>query len=180
MSWFSVIPMAALCMALLFLPGTLIVLALGLRNPAFVAVAPLLTVSIVAVSAMLAPYAGVSWSLLPVLVASLSIAAVLFAARKILKLRQPRLPWRMVAGTSRQMPILAAAGFVIGAASIALQLRAAFGRPENISQTFDNVFHLNAIRYVLETGNASSMTITGMTNGDNPPYFYPAAWHGLA
>ena len=48
------------------------------------------------------------------------------------------------------------------------------------SQTFDSVFHLNALRYVLETGNASSMTITGMTNGDNPPYFYPAAWHGLA
>lgn len=180
MSWFSVIPMAAVCIALLFLPGTLIVLALGLRNPAFVAVAPLLTVSIVAVSAMVAPYAGVGWSLLPVLVASFSIAAVLFAARKIFKLRQPRLPWRAVAGTSRQMPVLAGAGFVIGAASIALQLRAAFGRPENISQTFDNVFHLNAIRYVLETGNASSMTITGMTNGDNPPYFYPAAWHGLA
>ncbi|UEL27363.1 DUF6541 family protein [Pseudarthrobacter sp. L1SW] len=180
MSWFSVIPMAAVCIALLFLPGTLIVLALGLRNPAFVAVAPLLTVSIVAVSAIVAPYAGVSWSLLPVLVATLSIAAVLFAARKILKLRQPSVPWRAVAGTSGQMPVLAGAGFVIGAASIALQLRAAFGRPENISQTFDNVFHLNAIRYVLETGNASSLTITGMTNGDNPPYFYPAAWHGLA
>ncbi|MFC0484216.1 DUF6541 family protein [Pseudarthrobacter scleromae] len=180
MSWFSVIPMAAVCLALLFLPGTLLILALGLRNPAFIAVAPLLTVSIVAVTAILTPYFGVDWSVLPVAVASLSLAAVFLAARRIPKLRQPHQPWRTAIGTSRRMLILATVGFALGAVSIGLQLRAAFGRPENISQTFDNVFHLNAIRYVLETGNASSMTITGMTNGDNPPYFYPAAWHGLA
>lgn len=179
MSWFSVIPMAAVCAALLFLPGTLLILALGLRNLAFIAVAPLLTVTIVAVTAIVVPYMGLSWSILPVAVASLALAAVLLTVRKIggRHLHQPR---HSAGGTGRRMPLLAAAGFAIGAASIALQLRVAFGRPENISQTFDNVFHLNAIRYVLDTVNASSMTITGMTNGDNPPYFYPAAWHGLA
>ena len=180
MSWISVIPMAAVCVALLFLPGTLLILALGLRHPGFIAVAPLLTVSIVAVTAIVAPYAGVSWSLLPVIVASLAAAAVLFVARKALKLRQPHQKWRAAVFPSKQMLLLAVAGFLVGAGSVGLQLRAAFGRPENVSQTFDSVFHLNALRYVLETGNASSMTITGMTNGDNPPYFYPAAWHGLA
>ncbi|WP_285248823.1 DUF6541 family protein [Pseudarthrobacter sp. efr-133-R2A-89] len=180
MSWFSVLPTAIACLLLLFVPGTLLLLALGLRNPAFLAVAPVLTVSVVSATAIVAPYFGIAWSILPVAAATVLLAAVLFAIRRIPALRHPVLPWRTALAGSPRMPVLAGVGFVIGALSIAIQLLAAFGRPDNISQTFDNVFHLNAIRYVLDTGNASSMTLTAMTNGDNPPYFYPAAWHGLA
>lgn len=180
MSWFSVIPAVVVCLLLLFLPGAVLVLALGLRNPAFAAVAPLLTVSVAAITAMIAPYLDVDWSVLPVAAATCFLALILFFLRKIPGLRQPVRPWRSAFGGRMVMPLMVLTGFVIGAGSIAVQLRAAFGRPENISQTFDNVFHLNAIRYVLETGNASSLTLTAMTNGDNPPYFYPAAWHGLA
>ncbi|RAX17288.1 hypothetical protein DC347_08935 [Pseudarthrobacter sp. AG30] len=180
MSWFSVLPTALACLLLLFAPGTLLIVALGLRNPAFLAVAPLLTVSVASVSAIVAPYLGIGWSLLPVGAATVLLAAVLFAIRRIPALRQPKLPWRTALAGSQRMLLLGGVGFGIGALSIAIQLRTAFGRPDNISQTFDNVFHLNAIRYVLDTGNASSMTLTGMTNGGNPPYFYPAAWHGLA
>ncbi|OAE02328.1 DUF6541 family protein [Arthrobacter sp. OY3WO11] len=179
MSWFSVLPTAVVCLALVFLPGTLVILSLGLRNPAFLAIAPLLTVGVAAVVAMLAPYLGVGWSLFPVMIGTIALASALFIARKIPALRQPVRAWASALGPNKQMVLLAGTGLLIGGGSIALQLRAAFGRPENISQTFDNVFHLNAIRYVLETGNASSLTLTGMTNGDNPPYFYPAAWHGL-
>lgn len=180
MSWFSVLPTAIACLLLLFVPGTLLLLALGLRNPAFLAVAPVLTVSVVSASAIIAPYLGIGWSILPVAAATVLLAAVLFAIRRIPALRHPVLPWRTALAGSRRMLLLAGVGFGIGALSIAVQLRTAFGRPDNISQTFDNVFHLNAVRYVLDTGNASSMTLTAMTNGDNPPYFYPAAWHGLA
>ena len=180
MSWFSVLPTAIACLLLLFVPGTLLLLALGLRNPAFLAVAPVLTVSVVSASAIIAPYLGIRWSILPVAAATVLLAAVLFAIRRIPALRQPVLAWRTALAGSRRMLLLAGVGFGIGALSIAVQLRTAFGRPDNISQTFDNVFHLNAVRYVLDTGNASSMTLTAMTNGDNPPYFYPAAWHGLA
>ena len=52
---------------------------------------------------------------------------------------------------------------------------AAFGRPEAFSQTYDNVFHLNAVRYILDTGSASSLTASSMIGGG----FYPAAWHDL-
>ena len=180
MSWFSVLPTAIACLLLLFVPGTLLLLALGLRNPAFLAVAPVLTVSVVSVSAIVSPYLGIGWSILPVAAATVLLGATLFAIRRIPALRRPVPPWRTALAGSPRMPLLAGVGFGIGALSIAVQLRTAFGRPDNISQTFDNVFHLNAVRYVLDTGNASSMTLTAMTNGDNPPYFYPAAWHGLA
>lgn len=181
MSWFSTVPIVAACLALLFLPGSLILLALGLRKPAFIAVAPPLTVSLVAVIAIVAPYLGIAWSPLPVIAGTVLAAAAIFGIRQLIERRRPGADHQRPAFTRPTwVHAIAAAGFVIGAGSIALQLHQAFGRPESISQTFDNVFHLNAVRYVLESGNASSMTLTGMTNGDNPPYFYPAAWHGLA
>ncbi|MDN5639728.1 MAG: hypothetical protein L0I17_02900, partial [Actinomycetia bacterium] len=64
----------------------------------------------------------------------------------------------------------------------ALMLRVltnALGNPQWFSQTFDNNFHLNAVRWIADTGDASSMTITAMTSGDKAPAFYPAAWHDV-
>jgi len=72
------------------------------------------------------------------------------------------------------------AAFFAGAGMVLVELAVAFGSPENFSQTFDNVFHLNGVKYVLDTGNASSLWLSKMTSGDEAPYFYPAAWHGLA
>jgi hypothetical protein len=183
MSWFSTVPVILVCLVLLFAPGMLVVAALGLRRLAYVAVAPLLTVSLVAATAIVAPYLGVRWSPLPVIGATLLTAGLLFGVR-LLQSRGGRAltpdggSWRPT--RPKRAHVIAAVGFVAGAASIGFQLLRAFGRPENISQTFDNVFHLNAVRYIIDSGNASSMTLSSMTSGDGPPYFYPAAWHGLA
>lgn len=182
MSWFSTVPVILVCLVLLFTPGILIEAALGLRRLSYLAVAPLLTISLTAVSAIVAPYFGVRWSLLPVAVLTVGVSGVLLAGRLLWDRRNgaaaaPRLTW--VPRKPQKAQVIEAVGFLAGASAILWQLHKAFGRPENISQTFDNVFHLNAVRYVLDTGNASSMTLTAMTNGDNPPYFYPAAWHGL-
>lgn len=54
--------------------------------------------------------------------------------------------------TSRWWTIGAA---VAAAVVIGLQIFAVIGQPSAISQTFDNVFHLNAIRYIMDTGAAS-------------------------
>jgi len=182
MSWFSTVPVILVCLVLLFTPGIVVEAALGLRRLSYLAVAPLLTISLVAVSAIAAPYFGVTWSLLPVAVLTAGVSGVLLAGRLLWDRRngvaaRPRLTW--VPRKPQKARVIEAVGFLAGASAILWQLHKAFGRPENISQTFDNVFHLNAVRYVLDTGNASSMTLTAMTNGDNPPYFYPAAWHGL-
>jgi hypothetical protein len=131
----------------------------------------------------MAPYLGIHWSPLPVLASTLLTAGLLFGVR-LLRQRRPdfgaspraRLAFRKPA----KADVVAAVGFLAGSTSIALQLHQAFGRPENISQMFVNVFHLKAVRYILDSGNASSLTLSSMTSGDSPPYFYPAAWHGLA
>lgn len=183
MSWFSTVPVVLASLVLLFAPGTLVLAALGLQRWSYLAVAPVLTVSLVAVTAIAAPYAGIGWSPLPVLAATALISGLLFGVRQVSQRRSGSDAAPRARGALRKpakADIVAAVGFLAGSAAIALQLHRAFGRPENISQTFDNVFHLNAIRYILESGTASSLTVSSMTSGDSPPYFYPAAWHGLA
>ncbi|MCZ9880989.1 hypothetical protein NFJ07_04230 [Arthrobacter sp. B2a2-09] len=116
---------------------------------------------------------------MPVIVAAIAVAAVLFAA-SYLTADKLAVRFRLNFRRPTAKTYAAGIGFIVGSISIAFQLRQAFDRPDNISQTFDNVFHLNAVRYILDTANGSSLTLTSMTNGDNPPYFYPAAWHDLA
>jgi hypothetical protein len=64
---------------------------------------------------------------------------------------------------------------VVAAVLIGRRLTDAMGQPQSFSQTFDNVFHMNAIRYILDTGSGSSLTLNSMTGAAS----YPAAWHDL-
>ncbi|PZU32117.1 MAG: hypothetical protein DI577_03870 [Microbacterium sp.] len=70
---------------------------------------------------------------------------------------------------------LATAALVIG-----IRVLEIIQAPGNISQTFDNIFHLNGVRYVIAEGDASSLRLGYMTSPDGSLPFYPAAWHGVA
>ncbi|MDK9651652.1 hypothetical protein FAM15381_001962 [Propionibacterium freudenreichii] len=85
---------------------------------------------------------------------------------------------------TRGAPRPPATGWWLGAGALGMVLTAwhiitILGRPDNFSQSFDNVFHLSAIRWILDNSNGSSLAIT-MTTGDNPAAFYPLAWHDVA
>ncbi|KQR38845.1 hypothetical protein ASF80_05070 [Microbacterium sp. Leaf159] len=81
----------------------------------------------------------------------------------------------MPVGTTRS-PLTA---IIVGGAAVLVgaQVFAIIGAPENISQSFDNIFHLNAIRFVLETGSASPLTVGSMTSDTGGVWFYPSGWH---
>lgn len=175
MSWWSVVPLVVVAIGLLFVPGALVAWASRARGMALLAMAPAITVSIVSVSALVAPLLNMEWSLLPVFVFTALIGAVALATTTLLtKTTHTKKP-----GGRRAINWWAGAGhglaIVVAAFLIGRRLMAAFGRPEAFSQTFDNVFHLNAVRYILDTGSASSITVSSMTGGG----FYPAAWHDL-
>ncbi len=178
MTWVATLPLAVACVALLFIPGGILAAALGLRGLSLWASSPVLTIAISAVTAIVCGKMGVSWTVVPVLAVSVLSAAAAWLIKRLLNKRSPTEPAPQTSPTTLA-GVGQLLGLTAGALLIAWQLIRVFGEPENISQSFDNVFHLNAIRYVLDTGSASSLTISSMTNGDNPPYFYPAAWHGM-
>ncbi|WP_426996339.1 DUF6541 family protein [Pseudarthrobacter sp. N5] len=179
MSWPEVLPLVLTAALFLLVPGALVTIALGLRGLPAVALAPAVTVSIAGVLAVGLPFVSIPWSAAAVLLGGIALcgavllARLRFEGRAALPTAALLRPWTQTGGW-------VAAAFLAGAGLILIQLTLAFGTPESYSQTFDNVFHLNGIRYILDTGDASSLTMSTMTSGDSPPYFYPAAWHGLA
>lgn len=173
MSWWSTLPLLVAALAIMFVPGVLIGWASGLRDFALVAIAPALTVTVVSVGAIVAPLLGFTWSLAVVLVATAVVAAVALVVSRVSTWRRPK---RKQRSAGWGLPISELAAVLVAAFLIGRRLVSVFGQPEAFSQTFDNVFHLNAIRYILDTGSASSFSIAGMTGGAG---FYPAAWHDL-
>ncbi|TQJ33078.1 DUF6541 family protein [Arthrobacter sp. SLBN-122] len=174
MSWFDALPQFVLAVALLFLPGAAVGTAARLGVTRTVAAAPAVSISIIAVAAIAAPLVGVAWSLLPAAAATIGVCATAFAASTLLKKKDGTADAKLDE-RPRHWIVASVAATAIAAVLVGRRLVRAIGSPESFSQTFDNVFHLNAIRYILDTGSGSSLTVSNMTGGSA----YPAAWHDL-
>jgi hypothetical protein len=55
----------------------------------------------------------------------------------------------------------------------------AIGAPDTINQTYDALFHYNALAYINDSHEASSLTLATLGNPEVAGVFYPAAWHDL-
>jgi hypothetical protein len=146
----------------------------GLRGIAAWALAPIVTVAEIAVLAVIAARLGAPWSVPFVAIVCAVTAAATAAVAFVLRGRAPaRDP------DARSVTAAAAIGLVpallLGAVTVARGL----GRPDALSQTFDAVFHYNAVALILDSRNASSLTIGSLGTPGLPGTFYPAAWHDL-
>lgn len=180
MSWWSVVPEFIVAVIILFGPGLLIGVSAGLGRFALAALAPGFSVTVIAVSAVLADYVEIPWSMGPVVLGTFAcVVGVLLICRGWLRIRP--LGFRRRAADMRLWPVKwggalpVTAAVALAAVTVGSRLIGAFGEPEAFSQTFDNVFHLNAIRYILDTGSGSALTVGAMTGAG----FYPTAWHDL-
>ncbi|MDO4918632.1 DUF6541 family protein [Kocuria sp.] len=67
----------------------------------------------------------------------------------------------------------------IGGYLISTRLRDVMSGAGSFPQRFDVLFHLNAVRFILDTGSASSLTLGTMISPSKSYSFYPALWHSL-
>ncbi|MFP5068833.1 DUF6541 family protein [Pseudonocardia nantongensis] len=190
MSWLSAAPLVLLAAAWVTLPGLLVGVATGLRGTSAWGAAPLLSVGLIAGSAVAGGSAGIPWSGLVPVAAAVLIAAVVVGTRRAVLGRPLVVPPREIqahlrarlatlrsGGPDRRWTGLAATAGVLLAAT--LGFRAAIrgmSRPDALSQTFDANFHYNAVARILATADASSFTVGGLVNS---PGLYPSAWHGV-
>lgn len=192
-SWIGVVPAAFVALCLLVLPGFVVVLAARLRFFTAIGLSGPVSATVLAISGIVAPYLGLNWNVLTVLIGTLAAAAFSFFLSLIL-VRNPRsrlvgrgvvsesvhvsgnaMRRSRVAAVSRETASLSAVG--LAACFIAYRFLQIFQRPEYVSQTADNVFHLNVVRYIQETGEGSILTVGGVQG--NGPAFYPAVWHAV-
>nr|WP_294455869.1 DUF6541 family protein [uncultured Rothia sp.] len=183
MSWLATIPLLLFAVVLAFGPGYAMGWALRVPVRLRVFYAPLLTFALVAVSAIVLGKTGIPWNL----ISFVPVAAVMVAAAAgVMHLVGRRWPSAVPDASSEAAENWAGntvplAWPVVGAVlggflTLHATQHMVFG-PEAFSQTLDNSFHMNAIRWIQEHGDASSLTMGAVSGMNQEPYFYPAGWH---
>lgn len=164
-------------------PGGAIALALRIKGFDVLALAPVLSLGAIGLSALLGGAVDIAWNpISPVVLGALAAGLLWLGRRALIRFRPP--PVETAAHASRVLRNGIGLGVWLGlAAAVAFgvvhTLNLIGWDLENFSDAFDNVFHLNAIRYIMDHGNASPFFLSTMTTGGEKPYFYPDVWHAL-
>ncbi|AJT41421.1 DUF6541 family protein [Psychromicrobium lacuslunae] len=190
MTWLSTIPTFVVTMIVFFGPGLAILAAAGVRRLNLVSLAAPVSFSLASVLAVILDKVHLPFNPILYYLATVIVAAIVFLIRKLLLRRSGAAdssgfgvlasngPIPLGPGRPRWLsPVLIATATIIPAAIVSYRYLKGFGGPNNFSQTFDNVYHLNAIRFIADTHNGSSLTIGNMT--DTSAGFYPAAMHDM-
>ena len=139
--------------------------------------APAISIAIIAGTGVVAPVVGLAWGPVPIAAVTALTALVLLAARLWIARRRPGR--RAVGARRRSEPVTAAAWCVawpLSAAVTGYTVGRILNTPDAISQTYDAVFHLNAVEWILKTGNASSLRLFLEAPQGS---VYPLGWHTL-
>lgn len=164
----------ALTLALFAVLGIPLALVVGLRGFWVIGAAPAFAVTLIAGTAVVASWIHVPWSALPVVVVTAVVGSVIVLVR--LRFAGHEQSLSSAPSASIVALVIAVAGAVVLVAWRVLEIVQA---PGNISQSFDNIFHLNGVRYILRESDASSLQLGRMTSPDGSLPFYPAAWHAV-
>lgn len=164
---FTLTATALVSALVLFVPGGAAALILGYRGIGLLAVAAPLSlagIALISLTEIVVPlqWTPWTWALSALLVIAVAVLLRWWSRRRDEWRTEPR------SALAASIPFVAVA---VGAIAIAARLVPVLGG-EDISQTFDNVYHLNAVRYILDTG------LIGPTH-QIIPGFYPSLWHAM-
>src|SRR5262249_22572537 len=153
-------PVALVTIAWLFVPGLFVSYLLGLRGVAAWALAPVTGIALIACAAVLGGFLGIGWSVGFALVVSVVVVAVVAGIAFLLRRRA------FLASNPDPRALTLAAGLgilpaiVLGVTTIVESM----GAPDALSQTYDAVFHYNALAYINDSHHASSLTMSALGN----------------
>jgi hypothetical protein len=171
--WGEQAPALLLALAYLVVPGLPTALCLrGVPGVVRLAAAVGSSLGIIAAASVLAPVVGLRWGVLPVV----GVAVVVSVIAGALRLSDRR-PTPEAANTTSRKPWVwagLAVAFLGWVALLVLGMR----DPGNPSQLYDGLFHLNAVEFILDAGDASPLHMTMVTPGQTTS-FYPTLWHAL-
>lgn len=165
-------------LAAAYLPGYAAARALGGSRLLALGLAPALGAAIAGMSAVIAPFVGLRWSLLPFLLGSAIAIALAYGLRRL----GVRLPGTVLDGPLSSRRIIAGgAAWLTGALAVAIvPIAVQAGRPDAVLERWDTLYHLSALQRIRETGTASSLAVGSVSNSTGDPTAYPAGFHSLA
>ncbi|GAB4099811.1 hypothetical protein GCM10028789_19750 [Sinomonas halotolerans] len=185
MAWWDLGPTWLAAAAVYFLPGLLVLVCAGVRRLPLAALAAPMSATLAGTAAVLLPFAGVPFTPLTYWLAAATAALAAVGARALWRRSRAYRP--LVLGAQGPLPaadlgsVAAGAmvplGIAVAALIIGYRFMNGFGSPEAFSQTFDNVYHLNAVRHIVATENGSTLTLGNLTAASKG--LYPAAMHDM-
>lgn len=190
MTWWETGPTLAGTILIFFAPGLAILAAAGVRRLNLLSLAAPVSFTVAAVLAVIFGMVGIPFAPFTYLGAAAVLAVLAFAMRQVWLRRvesshpahergtlgaNGRSP--LAGSLQRLWPLVVVVAVAVPAAIITGRYIRGFGHPDNLSQTFDNVYHLNAIRHIAVTQNGSSLSLGNLT--ESSAGFYPAAMHDL-
>jgi D-galactosaminyltransferase len=187
---------------LLIAPGAIVARSTQLTWPIAVAIGPALTYGVVALTIIPFGAIGIPWNVWTAL-AALVVVTVLTASLRMLlarrrcrdvsgaqgRLRRTRAiyldRYRDTEGESRATSgwpaITVAAGVLLGALLIGWAAYRGVVHWQSVPSTWDAVWHANTVRFMLDTGQASSTHMGELRNVEtHQVLYYPSVFHALA
>ncbi|ALV42873.1 hypothetical protein AU252_18335 [Pseudarthrobacter sulfonivorans] len=171
MTWLGFLPVVLLAVLLMYVPGAAIAACLKFRLGPVIGMAPLHSTAAAGLAGTIADVLGVPWNIVPYLAICAVLAGLALLMTRGVEWPVAKASWRGL------LPYLAV---IIAVACVTWRFTQLVGSPVNPAQVFDNVFHLNAVRFILDTGNASSLTLASLQGVSGLDAVYPAAWHSIA
>ncbi|MBA2417188.1 MAG: hypothetical protein H0V64_15150 [Geodermatophilaceae bacterium] len=170
------------CAAVVFLPGLVVARAAGLRGWTSVGAAPVISYGIAATAGPLTSVTGIGWGPLTMLAATGGLAGVCYAFDRWSRRRSAGVadrPEKPGPAVDRRGDRFIAAGVLAAAVLGGVAMLRGIGGLEAVHQGWDAGFHANAVRFIIDTGNASPVALSAINNYEDDSFFYPNAHHVL-
>ena len=172
--WFGTL----VALFLLIAPGATVARISQLSWPVAVAVGPALTYGIVALAIIPLGATGIPWNGWTALAALAAVCLVVTGLQLLLaRYRDAEAEAR---GVSRWPALTVAAGVLLGVLLIMWAAYRGLTHWQSIPSTWDAVWHANEVRFILDTGQASSTHMGELRNVEtHQALYYPSVFHAL-
>lgn len=168
----------AAALLLLFIPGWLIGRAFGLPTHSAAVTAPALTYGLVGLCIVAFGSIGIPWNSLS---AGFALVGAVIIARLLWRWLRPKRQAEQTPSQNRAALVAVTFGVALGMALIFYAFLRGLTHWQSIPSTWDSMWHGNTIRYILDTGQASSTRMGDLRNVEtHATLYYPSAFHGLA
>ncbi|BBX75485.1 membrane protein [Mycobacterium shinjukuense] len=173
--WFGTL----IALILLIAPGAIVARIAQLSWPVAVAVGPPLTYGVVALAIIPYGAVGIPWNGWTALAALAAVCAAATGLQLLLdRFRDTEAEAR---GISRGPTLVVAAGVLLGVVLIGWAAYRGIPHWQSIPSTWDAVWHANTVRFILDTGQASSTHMGELRNVETHALlYYPSVFHALA
>ncbi|WP_343573242.1 DUF6541 family protein [Mycobacterium sp.] len=163
---------------LLIVPGAIVGRIAALTWPIAIAVGPALTYGVVALAIIPFGAIGIPWNGWTALAALAAVGIVMIGVQPLAARYRDEAAQAL--GIERRQALTMAAGVVLGGLLIMWAASRGLVHWQSIPSTWDAVWHANTVRFILDTGQASSTHMGDLRNVEtHQPLYYPSVFHAL-